>query len=137
MKRLPKYEFTPDAKRDMTRLLALIAEQPWGKPADRRQEIRRAVRAIRLAPLARPVCKRVRGTNIELRRYFASQFAIVYAYFDPTPEQPDGFVSVRGIRHHRERNTLLGVREGRALMLWQPLQTRDASDEESRAIHVA
>ena len=129
VKPLPKAAFTPDADSDLKRLMAFIAKQPWGKPADRRREIHSAVRAIKRAPLARPVCKRLKDTNIELRRYFAGQFAIVYSYFDPTAELPAGLVSIRGIRHHRERDTLFRVRESGALELWNPLQTRDTPVE--------
>jgi hypothetical protein len=63
------------------------------------------------APKMRRVETRRPRTGIELRRHYAAQFAIVYAYFEPDLVHPHGVVSIRAIRHRRIRNVFTGVRE--------------------------
>jgi hypothetical protein len=50
-------------------------------------------------------------TGLELRRCNAAQFAIVYAYLRPTERFPQGIVSIRAVRHVREKDVFEGVKE--------------------------
>ena len=65
--------------------------------------------------LQRPQLHRVQArrpsTGLELRSRNAAQFAIVYAYIEPSDILPSGIVSIRAIRHRRAKNIFTGVRE--------------------------
>jgi hypothetical protein len=108
---LPKIAFEPRVHRDVRCLLAFIGRQPLGRPEDRRSEIKAAYERIRRTPFARPVYKWVSNAQIGLRCYYVGQFAILYAYLGEPEEYPKGKVSIRAVRHHRERNVFFGVKE--------------------------
>jgi hypothetical protein len=132
MRPLPQLSFMPRVWSDIETCVAFIARQPWGAPSEREQEIHAAFETICYTPLARPVSGRVPETGVELRRYPVRQFDIVYAYFAPTEECPQGHVSIRAVRHRRERNVLQGVKETGTPLSWSPFQTRDVSAETPR-----
>lgn len=50
-------------------------------------------------------------TGVELRRYDAAQFAIIYALIEPNDLLSKSVVSIRAIRHRRVRDVFQGVRE--------------------------
>jgi hypothetical protein len=63
-----------------------------------------------------PKLRPIEGTSLiglDLRRRKAGQFVVVYSYFEPSPADPDGLVSVRAIRHVSEEDVLYGVEESR------------------------
>ena len=72
-----------------------------------------AIRLIQECPKLSPV-EGISLTGLELRRSRANQFVVVYSYFEPSPADPDGLVSVRAIRHGSEEDVLFGVEEPRA-----------------------
>ena len=129
MKSLPKIAFKPRVQSDVRRLLKFIGRQPWGKAEERKQELKAAYERIRCAPLARPVHRWVSYTRVGLRCYYASRFAIVYAWFGKTEKHPRGLVSIRAVRHHRERDVFFGVKNTDSNLPWAPLQTGDAPSE--------
>jgi hypothetical protein len=130
---LPELSFMPRVWIDLDACIGFVARQPWGDPEEREREIHSAFEQIRQAPLARPISGWVPGTSIGLRRYYVRQFVVVYAYFSPAETGLRGLVSIRAVRHHRERDVLLGVREKSSSVPCPPLQTRDVSAETSRA----
>jgi len=96
---------------DVKRCIDFVRRQPWGKPADREHDIDVAIEKIREFPRRCRVTVRRRWRGVELRRFGAAQFVIVYAYFRPSARFPEGLVSIRAVRHRRERNVFAGVRE--------------------------
>jgi hypothetical protein len=111
VKLLPYLHVMPRVDRDIKRCLAFIRRQPWGKPDDRKLDIRRGIEEA----LARPESNRVGSwrpeTGIELRRCDAAQFAIVYAYLRPTERFASGVVSIRAVWHSRVKDVFSGVKE--------------------------
>jgi hypothetical protein len=108
---LPYLDLMPRVPDDIDECLEFIARQPWGKAGDRRRDILRGIRETRFEPKRNAIKARRRDTGLELRRHNAAQFAIIYAYFEPDPEFPNGVVSIRSVRHRRVRNVFGGVRE--------------------------
>ena len=100
--------------RDMDKLLAFIARQPWGDPASRKKDIYRGIDQIVAHPRRNRVWIRRNATGIDLRRHNIAQFAIIYAYVPPNADRPRGIVSIRAIRHRRVDNVFTGVREPHA-----------------------
>jgi len=101
----------PRVTKDINDCLEFIARQPWGNTADRRRDIFRGIEGVQFAPKRNAVKARRRSTGVELRRHNVAQFAIVYAYFEPDAEFPNGVVSIRGVRHQYVRNVFAGVKE--------------------------
>jgi hypothetical protein len=101
----------PRVDRDIKQCLAFVRRQPWGKPSDRKLDIRRGIEKA----LARPEANRVGSwrpeTGLELRRCNAAQFVIIYAYLRPTVRFDSGVVSIRAVRHSRVEDVFSGVRE--------------------------
>lgn len=108
---LPKLDLQPRVARDIEQLANFVARQPWGNSVARRRDIEAGIAAILHGPELNEVSVRRRTTSLELRRQNAAQFAIVYAYYQPSDVHPQGLVSVRAVRHSREKNVFLGVRE--------------------------
>jgi hypothetical protein len=52
-----------------------------------------------------------KNLNTNLRRHNVAQFAIIYAYSDPSQKHPNGFIAFRAIRHSRVKDVFRGVRE--------------------------
>lgn len=111
MESLPRIRLTRRAISDISRCIRFIELHPWGKPEDRERDIYRAFQKIREAPQYFRIEARRRGSGVELRRYGVAQFMVIYAYFPPSDSYPHGLVSIRALRHRRERNILRGVRE--------------------------
>ena len=128
MKSLPKIDLQPRVLEDVERLLAFVGQQPWGDPESRRREISAAFQKIRHSPLSRPVRKRVRGTNIEIRCYHCNQFVVAYAYLCPSPLFPSGLVTIRAVGHRRQRDVLFRVREVEAPGSGPALHTHDSNE---------
>ncbi len=101
----------PRALRDIDDLVRFVARFPRGKPEQARGRILGACVRLQDFPRANRVGVRRRRSRLELRRYGAHQFAIVYAYFPPISSRPWGIVSVRAVRHWRTENVFFGVRE--------------------------
>jgi hypothetical protein len=116
----------PRVREDIKDCLRFIARQPWGRPEDRKRDIERAIGHVQHRPSANRIAARRRRLRLELRRHNAAQFAIVYAYFQPSEQAPEGVVSIRAVRHRRVRDVFAGVREpwfsygGRAQRQMQP-----------------
>jgi hypothetical protein len=125
VKLLPKIELCPQALEDIDELLRFVTRQPWGRPDERRTEIYAAFDRICLAPLARPVCKWVRGGRLGIRCYDVKQFVVAYAYIEPGHRYPGGCVRIRGVGHRRERDVLLGVTENAVVSGSAPLRTSE------------
>ena len=94
---LPKIAFEPRVHRDVRCLLAFIGRQPLGKPEDREAELEAAYERIRRTPFARPVYRWVSNAQIGLG--------------DSQRSIRKGKVSIRAVRHYRERNVFFGVKE--------------------------
>jgi hypothetical protein len=111
VKLLPYLHAMPRVDRDIKQCLAFVRRQPWGKPNDRKLDIRRGIEKA----LARPEANRVGSsrpeTGLELRRCNAAQFVIIYAYLRPTVRFDTGVVSIRAVRHSRVKDVFSGVRE--------------------------
>lgn len=123
MKSLPKLVLMPRARRELRKLLRFVGNSPWGTPADRERDVRAALDRIAAAPFSRPICKGSRPEKLGLRRHYVRQFVIIYAYIGDVANYPDGEISVRSIRHYRERNVLWGVNEATGHGSTAPLQT--------------
>ena len=108
---LPYLHWMPRVRSDIRRCLDFIARQPWGKRCDREREIYEGIWEIRMAPEHHKVIVRRPSDGVELRRYNAGQFAIIYAYLRPNAKFPLGVVSIRAVRHVRVRNVFSGVKE--------------------------
>ena len=108
---LPSIDRRARVNRDIDRLLAFVGQQPYGDPEARRQDIERGIQQIAAAPLWNPIGSSDLERSPALRRLNVAQFAIIYRYFPPTPNNPAGVVSIRAVRHARVRNVLHGVRE--------------------------
>ena len=111
MKPLPPVSWTRRASEDLQWCIEFVASYAYGRPEDRERDIEKAVWRIQLNPEGSPVQARRRKLGLDLRRRNAAQFVIVYAYAPPSALTPNGFVSIRAIRHASERNVFWGVRE--------------------------
>jgi hypothetical protein len=76
------------------------------------RDIANAMRFIQENPLLYPVIG-ISLLGLELRRRQAGQLVILYSYFEPSPMDRDGVVSIRAIRHANEEDVLFGVNETR------------------------
>jgi len=103
-------EFTERALRDIERHRQFLRRNYGSRPRARIRAVVNAIRFIQDSPKLRPV-EGISLTGLELRRYGADQFVVVYSYFEPSPTDRDGFVSIRAIRHGREEDVLFGVEE--------------------------
>jgi hypothetical protein len=136
---VPYLHMMPRVRRDINRSVKFVAQQPWGKPAERSTDIQRGIVRVLRSPKLKPVRVRRPATGIELRRSSVAQFVIVYAFLQPSPLFPNGIVSIRAVRHSRVRNVFSGVREPEfgtrvaTLHLGQPLQGRVAIARCTRA----
>jgi hypothetical protein len=108
---LPYLHVMPRVDRDIKQCLAFIARQPWGKPNDRRSDIRRGIERVLALPEANHAEVRRSTSGIWLRRCYAAQFVIVYAYLPPTVPFDAGVVSIRAVRHSRVKDVFSGVKE--------------------------
>jgi hypothetical protein len=108
---LPYLHMMSRALRDIDSCIDFVAQQPWGKPAERRTDIEQGIAKVLRAPKLNRVGARRPSTGIELRRSSAAQFVIVYAFLQPSPIFPNGIVSIRAVRHSRVKNVFSGVRE--------------------------
>jgi hypothetical protein len=111
VKLIPYLHAMPRVKRDIKRCLDFVARQPWGRTNERLLDIDRGIEKALLRPEANRVEAWRPLTGLELRRCNTAQFAIVYAYLQPTEQFPRGVVSIRAVRHSRERNVFAGVKE--------------------------
>ena len=76
----PILHFMPRVRRDIEECVDFISRQPWGKPHDRKSDIKRGIFAICASPHAsRPELFRPES-GLWLRRCRAAQFVIVYVY---------------------------------------------------------
>jgi hypothetical protein len=69
---------------------------------------------LRDSPKLYPVEEVHAVSGLEFRRKNVGQFAIIYAYLEPTPSEPKGVVSIRRVRHGSEQDVLFRVEERRA-----------------------
>lgn len=109
--RTPQLDLMPRVRDDMEQCVEFIARQPWGKPAEREQDICRGIAEVLSAPRLNPVKLRRPSKGLEFRRHKAAQFIVIYAYLPPSRKFPDGVVSIRAVRHRRVRNIFGGVKE--------------------------
>jgi hypothetical protein len=111
VKLAPYLHVMPRVDGDIKRCLAFIRQQPWGKPNDRKLDIRFGIEKALARPEANRVGSRRPETGIELRRCNVAQFVIVYAYLRPSTRYQRGVVSIRAVRHMRVRDVFSGVKE--------------------------
>jgi plasmid stabilization system protein ParE len=111
MRNEPKLTYKPRVKRDLRRCLQFLRRKTSGRVSRRLRELVDGVRRVRASPLLYPVRQISHESGAELRRYNVAQFAIIYAYFGPTPSLPYGEVSIRAIVHASEGDVWLEVRE--------------------------
>jgi hypothetical protein len=107
----PYLRWMPRIPSDVNRCLKFVAQQPWGKPNDRKSDITHGILKILSGPQMNRVGVRRPSTGVKLRRFGAAQFVIIYAYLLPTPEFPHGVVSIRAIRRSRVKDVFSGVKE--------------------------
>jgi hypothetical protein len=74
----------------------------------------RQARKLTRAPKLHPVEATHPVSGLEFRRKNVGQFAIVYAYIEPTEAAPGGVVSVRAVHHGAEQDVFFRVEEARA-----------------------
>jgi hypothetical protein len=111
VKQQPYLHVMPRIDRDIRECLHFIARQPWGKPHDRRWDIRHGIkRAVTLPEANHPELWRA-SSGIWLRRCNAAQFVIVYAYLPLKDDFSVGVVSIRAVRHSRVKDAFAGVKE--------------------------
>lgn len=111
MRPVPHLRMTRRVSRDLERCLHSVELHPWGNSADREADINRSFQRILEAPELRRIEVQRRASGVELRRIGAAQFVIIYAYFRPSRRFQQGLVSIRAIRHRRERDVFAGVRQ--------------------------
>ena len=111
MEGMPQLDLMPWVSDDVEKCVEFVARQPWGKPEERRQDIRRGITEALLAPKLNPVRLRRPSKGLEFRCRKAAQFIVIYAYLPPSRKFPDGVVSIRAVRHRRVRNIFGGVKE--------------------------
>jgi ribosomal protein L37AE/L43A len=108
---LPILHFMPRVRKDIDQCLDFISRQPWGKPDDRKSDIKHGIHSACLCPEAnRPELRRP-DTGIWLRCRRTRQFVIVYAYLPSRDPSLPGVVSIRAVRHVRVANVFEGVKE--------------------------
>ena len=118
MKKTPKpmIFFTDQANRDMERCRLFLQRVGVSTPEGRIREIHRAARLLRDSPKLYPVEEVHAISGLEFRRKNIGQFALVYAFLEPSPSQPAGAVSIRRVRHGAEEDVLFRVEERRGTM---------------------
>ena len=84
----PKLVFTDQANRDMERCRLFLQRKGIRQPLHRIREIRRAARLLLNSPKLYPVEEVHAISGLEFRRKNVGQFAIIYAYLEPTPTLP-------------------------------------------------
>ena len=111
----PNFSFTDQAKRDIDWCRAFLRGIPGTKPARRIREIHKAARLILDSPKLYPVEKIHPVSGLDFRRKNVGQFAIIYAYLEPTSSLPNGEVSIRAVRHGAKEDVLFRVEEPRSI----------------------
>jgi len=107
----PILHWMPRVRTDIKRCIDFVRRQPWGKPRDRKLDIRRGIAKVCTYPEDNRAELRLPESGLWLRRCRAAQFVIVYAYLaSREPSLPD-VVSIRAVRHVRVANVFDGVRE--------------------------
>jgi hypothetical protein len=104
----------PRVKRDIRRCVDFVRRQPLGKPYAREADIYRGIGRVLANPEAHRREQLREDTGIWLRQCPAAQFVIVYAYLSPPDTKSAGVVSIRAVRHSREKDVFAGVRESPA-----------------------
>jgi plasmid stabilization system protein ParE len=107
--------FTDAANHDIQHQALLLCLSTGSRPRHRITRIRREARLIAENPKLYPVEWVHPISGIEFRCKNVDQFVIIYAYFEPTSSMPNGLVSVRAIRHGRQRNIFWCVEESGAV----------------------
>jgi plasmid stabilization system protein ParE len=111
MKRLPRVEYTLEARRDFDRCRHFLRRHSPENAWRRTRDLVSAIRRIRQQPELRPVRAVAPDGALPLRRWNVGQFVIVYVYFKPDAAEPSGLVSLRAFRHAREEDVLWDVRD--------------------------
>lgn len=109
----PTVGFTELAERDIDRCRLFLERRGVPRAGRRIREIRKAAWALRYSPKLYPVEKIHAVNGLEFRRKNVGQFAIFYAYLEPTPSAPGGVISIRRVRHGAEQDVLFRVEERR------------------------
>lgn len=107
----PILHWMPRVKQDIDRCLNFIARQPWGRPDDREADIYRGIAAACAHPKLNRAEVRRPDTGLWLRCCRAAQFVIVYAYIEARDQSLPSVVSIRAVRHVREKDVFAGVKE--------------------------
>jgi len=110
----PKVDFTDQAELDIERCRLFLERRGAGRAERRIREIYKAAWALRHAAKLYPVEEVHAVSGLEFRRKNVGQFAIIYAYLEPSPSEPNGVISIRRVRHAAEQDVLLRVEEHRA-----------------------
>lgn len=116
MKRKPEPPliFSDKAIDDLARCRLFLQRKNVPQPEKRIREIKKAARLLVHCPKLYPVEEIHPVSGLRFRRKCVGQFAIIYAYLEPTTSLPNGAISVRRIRHGGEADVFFGVAEARS-----------------------
>ena len=119
MKKTPKPRifFTDQANRDIDRCRLFLQRMGVSKPERRIRAIHKAARLLRDSPKLYPVEEVHAVSGLEFRRKNIGQFALIYAFLEPSPSQPKGEISIRRVRHGAEEDVFFRVEERRGRMV--------------------
>jgi hypothetical protein len=107
MEREPPYLYImPRVKSDIRECLTFADRRRWGKPRERKPDIRRSIENILGHPEANPIGAWRSGLDFYLRRYNGGPFVIVYEYLHSCLRFPYGAVRIRAIRYSHVANVL-------------------------------
>jgi plasmid stabilization system protein ParE len=109
----PRIVFTVLATRDIDRCRLFLERKGVSHPERHIRAIYAAARMLRDSPKLYPVEEIHAVSGLEFRRKNVGQFALLYAFLDPSPLHPRGLVSIRRVRHGAEEDVMLRVEERR------------------------
>ena len=98
------------ARSDVRQCRHFLRRRDERQPLHRVREVVNALRFIQANRRLHPV-EATSLIGLSRRRRKAGQFVLVYAFIEPSPDEPGGIVSVRAIRHQRAEDVFLGVSE--------------------------
>ena len=110
MKKTTDLQWMPRVYGDIKRCRQFLRRKAAGRAIDRIHEVICSVRGLRENPCMNPVRKTDPRNGLQFRRHNVDQFVVIYVYFRPSAEAPNGLISIRAIRHAREEDVFWGVK---------------------------
>ena len=89
-------------REDVERCRRFVGRDPTSQAAESVRHVTNGIHEVWENPELQAVAKHHPDTGVEFRCHYVSQFAIVYAYFPPTPSTARGLVSIRAVRYEHE-----------------------------------